>query len=69
VEFFLLQDLVSNGKINFFIPSDDFSKPALPQGLDDYKRYMERTMEFVSKRSVRMAKWAQTQIAGPVLNK
>jgi hypothetical protein len=54
VEFFLLQDLVCNGQVEFFLPFHDFSGPALPQGAEDYRWYMDRASAFIEARNHRI---------------
>lgn len=55
VEFWMLDDLVdSRGRVRLFIPSDDFSLPALPQDLNGYREFCERTVEFVTARNERI---------------
>ena len=61
VEFFLLQDLVTDGKVKFYLPADGFTKPALPQDIHEYREYMSNVKEFVMARSRRMQIWAATQ--------
>lgn len=58
VDFFLLQDLVSDdySRINFWTPWSDFSTPALPANLEDYLQYRDRMLEWVDKRNQRMAR-------------
>ena len=56
VDFFLLQDLVSADytAVRFFTPSIDFDKSPLPEGLEDYRIFRERTIEFVNRRNARI---------------
>ena len=55
VDFWLLDDLVeSKGGVRFFLPSDDFTLPAVPRNLADYLAYCERTLEFVAARNARI---------------
>lgn len=55
VEFFLLQDLLSSGKVNFFLPfKEDFSSPAQPTTVSEYHRYMDNSMAFTSARNRRI---------------
>jgi hypothetical protein len=56
VEYFLLQDLVAEdfSTIKFFMPFDDFKTPALPQSLEAYLSYKELTIEFVTRRNLRI---------------
>lgn len=57
VEFFLLQDLVKDGQVKFYLNSEDFTKPALPQNLDQYKEYMSNAKMFLSARNLRIQEW------------
>jgi len=58
VEFFLLQDLASGGEVRFFLPSDGFTKPALPADVDEYKEYMTKAKSFLRARNTRIREWA-----------
>jgi hypothetical protein len=62
VEFFLLQDLVHDGHVRFFLPFDDFKRPALPQDLGEYREYMANGKAFVRARSLRMQDWAKINL-------
>lgn len=56
VEFFHLQDLVkADGSIRWLYDFDEFSTSPLPQDLDSYTLYRERTLDFVAARNVRIA--------------
>lgn len=59
VEFFLLEDLATkNGdQVSFFTPFDDFTTPALPQDLETYVEYRRRSIEFITARNGRVARW------------
>jgi hypothetical protein len=59
VAFFLLQDLVQDGAIRFFLPFDEFRRPALPLDVDEYRMYMANGKAFVRARSARMQEWAE----------
>lgn len=59
VEFFLLQDLVEDGQVRFFLPFDEFIRPALPVDLDEYREYMANGKQFVRARNLRMQDWAK----------
>ena len=63
VEFFLLQDLVTDsaGQVNFSIPFDNFTTPALPRDIETYKEYRRLTIEFVTARNGRINQWADEQ--------
>ncbi len=56
VEFFLLQDLVTDdfSSVNFFMPFDDFKTSPMPQDRESYIRYQKVTKDFVKKRSQRI---------------
>ena len=55
VDFFLLDDLVSNNGVSFFLPFDDFKTPALPQDWEEYLRYAEKASDFIASRNARVA--------------
>jgi hypothetical protein len=55
VDFWLLHDLVdASGDVKLFLPSADFTVPAVPRTLADYLAFCERTVEFVSARNERI---------------
>jgi hypothetical protein len=55
VDFWLLEDLVdADGRVKLFLPSEDFTQPAVPTSLDDYLVYRKRTIEFVNARNERI---------------
>jgi len=56
VDFFLLQDLVSDdyGKVRFFTPFADFTTSAIPQSVKEYESYREQTLAFVAARNARI---------------
>ncbi len=58
VDFFHLGDLISkSGKVKPFHPFEGFGPRSLPDNLDDYIAYRERTLEFVRARNQRIQKW------------
>ena len=61
VEFFLLQDLVSDDfqEIRFFLPFKGFGQPALPADADEYLQYKKNAMEFLRKRNARIEDYAR----------
>lgn len=62
VDFFLLGDLARGDEVDFFLPFDsDFSKPALPTNVEEYRLYKSKTMQFVAARNQRIAQWALEQ--------
>lgn len=58
VEFFLLQDLVAEdfSEIKFLHPFKDFKTPAVPQNLEDYISYKNKTIEYINSRNQRIVK-------------
>jgi hypothetical protein len=59
VDFFLLQDLVAEGSVRFFLPFDDeFQSQVLPKTADQYLQYKSATMEFVQARNSRISAWS-----------
>jgi len=62
VNFFLLQDLVPDGRVKFFLPFDDFKRPALPVDVDEYREYMDNGKAFVRERGRRMNQWARKPV-------
>ncbi|MEJ5315581.1 MAG: hypothetical protein WHS63_01095 [Tenuifilum sp.] len=57
VDFFHLQDFVDqNGQIEFSLPFDNFNRPPLPQTINEYKKYMEHTLELMNNRNKRILK-------------
>ena len=58
VDFFLLNDLVTaSGDVDFLHPFTEFKRNHLPDDLDDYVAYRERTREFVRARNRRISAW------------
>ena len=58
VDFFLLDDLVQNGQVKFYLPFDgEFGQP-LPNTVDEYNEYMVNTMAFVAARNSRIDNFA-----------
>ena len=55
VEFFMLQDLVSeDGQVRFFMPFQNFDPPSVPNDKDIYMRYRARSIAFVVARNARV---------------
>ena len=56
VEFFLLQDLVTEGysSVTFFMPFDEFRTPSVPWDVESYVEYRRRSIEFVEARNARI---------------
>ena len=59
VDFFLLQDLVSEdgSSVRFQLPFDDFHGPGHPKTVEAYKDYLENATNFVNARSQRMVEY------------
>lgn len=60
VDFFLLNDLVNSisTSINFFTPiKEPFTEPPLPNDADEYIVYRRNSMNFITQRNQRIAKW------------
>jgi len=59
VDFFFFHDLVSLDfeSIKFFLPFDDFNRPATPCTVDEYVDYREANLLFINRRAKRMADW------------
>lgn len=58
VEFFLLQDLVTEGAtaVRFFTPFSEFVSWPVPSTIVEYKAYMQRALEFIEARNDRIRK-------------
>ncbi|MGV8885300.1 MAG: DUF6994 family protein [Microbacteriaceae bacterium] len=65
VDFFLLQDLVSDdySEVRFFAPFDNFTTPPIPQTLEEYESYREKTLAYVAARNARIAAWVKENAA------
>jgi hypothetical protein len=59
VEFFMLQDLVTNdcSEVRFFMSFDDFNAPSLPRDGDSYKEYRRLSIEFIKSRNCRIDRY------------
>jgi hypothetical protein len=63
VDFFLLQDLLENQEIKFFLPFEEgFSSTVLPNSVDEYFTFKNNTMNFVAARNLRIATWAEANL-------
>ena len=62
VDYFLLQDLVSDDyqSVRFVAPFSEFTTPAIPQTLEDYKKYRQQTLKFVAARNARIDKYVRS---------
>ncbi len=58
-DFFLLQDLVleNYSKINFFLEFDDFKHSPLPQNIEEYNIFIDKSTEFIKKRNDRIKEY------------
>lgn len=62
VDFFLLQDLVEDSTVKFFLPFESFEKTGpYPKNVEDYLDYMNNSSEFLVSRNDRIGKWATSQ--------
>ncbi|MDP5130547.1 MAG: hypothetical protein NWQ54_06660 [Paraglaciecola sp.] len=60
VDFFLLQDLVTEGysKINYWLNHKSFDENPLPQSVEEYLEYRQNTLDFIAARAKRIeASW------------
>jgi hypothetical protein len=59
VEFFLLQDLVTDdcSAVKFFLPFEDFKPWPVPDSLATYMAYRERAIGFIEARNRRVQAW------------
>lgn len=57
VDFFLLQDLVSEdySHVSFFLPLQDFAMPATPSSAEAYRTYWRHAVDFVEARNRRLS--------------
>jgi hypothetical protein len=62
VDFFLLQDLVTDDRraVTFFMPFDDFRTAPVPEDLATYREYRRRSIEFIEARNRRIMRYAAT---------
>jgi hypothetical protein len=59
VEHFLLQDLVKpNGSVRFFLESEDFQRPAMPQDIVEWRTFRDRSVRFIKARNKRIKRLA-----------
>ncbi|AXI53665.1 hypothetical protein C1J05_03315 [Sulfitobacter sp. JL08] len=54
VDFFLLNDLIENGSINFMLPFDNFQRDGYPLDVAEYQEYMRATMKLLRRRNRRI---------------
>lgn len=66
VEFFLLQDLVDENRLEVRYFTDDFSNflaTPLPMDIATYRTYMERSIVFINARNDRILAWATRSLS------
>ena len=63
VDFFLLQDLVSEDRrVQFYLPFDDFQRSPLPQTVPEYEAYASAVLAFVRGRNQRIESWSDENL-------
>jgi hypothetical protein len=65
VQFFLLQDLVSENctELKFFLPHDSsFEGSPRPDSVDNYMQYKNNTIDFVKARNSRIQSWVEANL-------
>lgn len=58
VRFSLLDDLVEERQVQFFLLFDDFQGSALPDSQEDNERYLDAQLVFLHARNSRIQRWA-----------
>lgn len=58
VSYFLLDDLIIDDQVQFFMPFDDFRTPSVPQDVPTYAEYRRRSIEFIHARNDRITQLA-----------
>ena len=61
VDFWLLQDLVQDGEVRFWLPFDDFQGRAVPQDVESYLVYSRGREDFITARNARIDDYARQQ--------
>lgn len=59
VDFWLLQDLVEDGQVRFWLPFDDFKGRAVPQDVESYLIYSKGREDFITARNLRIGAYAR----------
>lgn len=59
VEFWLLQDLVTDGQVRFWLTFDDFQGRAVPQDVESYLAYSQGREDFITARNARIDDYAR----------
>lgn len=62
VDFFFFQDLVSENyeSVKMMMGTNDLSTPALAQTVEEYRLWLERQLDFVNKRNMRIRQYCET---------
>jgi hypothetical protein len=55
VSFFLLEDLVQDGTVRFYLPFEGFDRSPLPRTFDEYQEFRRAQLAFVAARNDRIA--------------
>ncbi len=65
VQFFLLQDLVTDDRqeVKFLLPFNGFNNLAIPADLSSYLEFRQNSINFVEARNQRIATWAANNLA------
>jgi hypothetical protein len=63
VDFFHFQDLTTDDytQVKFFLPLENFTRPATPRTVEEYVTYREGTLTFIAQRERRMSAWVSAQ--------
>ena len=59
VDFWLLQDLVEDGQVRYWLPFDDFQGRAVPQDVESYLAYSQAREDFITARNGRIDDYAR----------
>jgi hypothetical protein len=62
VGFWLLQDLVEDGQVRFWLPFDDFKTRAVPGDVESYLSYRQRMEDFITARNLRVREYARIHL-------
>lgn len=63
VEFFFFQDLVNEDytRVKYLHPFDDFKYNSLPNTVEEYLIYKNKTIDFINKRNKRINNWQKNK--------
>ena len=64
VDFFHFQDLTTDDytQVEFFLPFEEFTRPATPRTVEEYVTYREATLAFIDQRQRRMSEWVSAHL-------